>query len=135
MHTKREVDNAKLVRDLQAIAAFPGDASLALTMQGGGILNNPSTTQHLRSARDIYGPIAEPSLAGKSKDLGPIATNIIPVPVEMRREQSGYADVFFWHEKPYLLCIIKPLDLIMVHAVKKGLNSSDGMKHILDTFC
>ena len=133
-HTAREVMEAKEVRDLQKITAFPGDAALAWTMQHGGIINNTSTSQHLRTARDIYGPLAEPSLAGKSKDLGPLKAESVPVVVEMRREQKAYADVFYWHEIPFVLCIVKPLNLVLVHKVTKGLDNSSGMLNILETF-
>ncbi len=76
-------------------------------------VNSPVTGKDVMLATSIYGPPAE-SVAEKSKSHGPAADASVYVPVDLRREQTVYADIFYWHGEPYLLFVVKPLHLLII---------------------
>jgi hypothetical protein len=81
-------------------------------------------------ATSIYGPLAE-TVAGKSKSHGPAADASVYVPVDLRREQTMYADIFCWHGEPYLLFVVKPLHLLITrHLMDKDMVLCKGVYNI-----
>jgi hypothetical protein len=49
-----------------------------------------------------------------------VASREIRVPVHMRRDQAAYADIFYWHNEPFILCVVKPLDMLICRHIPKG---------------
>jgi hypothetical protein len=59
----------------------------------------------------------------------------------MRRDQCIYRDVFYWHNEPFLLAVVKPLDILICrHRVEKGeiaikyMNTNDMLADMLAKF-
>lgn len=123
---KREVAAAKRARLLQERLYFTSDYALAQSIVKGTYLNCDVAPKDLQLAMDIYG-FSDAIAAGKTRDLGPVASREIAVPVHMRRDQSMYADVFWWHNEPFIMAVVKPLDLVIVRHVPKGLDDAEGV--------
>lgn len=121
---RRELLRARGARELQARLYYPSDISLIRTLTGGSMLNATVTGADVKLARDIFGPDPD-ALAGKSKNAGPVSPSEVLVPTFMRKEQTAYADIFYWREIPFLLFIIKPLYLVMGRIVPIGTNNAE----------
>ena len=130
-YPKREVEAACRARLLQERLYFPSHYGLAQSIVKGPYLNCKTTLKDVKLAQDIYGT-SEAAAAGKTKDFGPVPSKEISVPVHMRRDQSIYADVFYWHNELFVLFAFEPLDMIMVHNLPKGADNSIGMKEQIE---
>jgi len=113
MFTKAEVTRAQEARDLSRRLCFPSDASLIKALVNGTVINLPVTAANVVTARTIYGP-DKAALIGKSKGFGPRKELETLVPVNLRAEQVVYVDIFFWRSKAFLLCVVKPLHMLLV---------------------
>ena len=120
---KREVEAAKKARLLQERLYFPSDYALARSITKGAYLNCEVTPKDLQLAQDIYG-FSDAITVGKTRDRGPVASQEIPVPVHMRRDQNMYVDIFYWHNEPFLLGVVKPLDILICRHLSKGADSA-----------
>ena len=121
---RKELLRARGARELQSRLYYPSDLALVRTLTSGSVLNTKVTGADVKLARDLLGP-SESTLAGKSKNAGPVAPSEVLVPSFMRKEQTAYADIFYWREVVFLLFIIKPLYLLMVRVVPTGANNSE----------
>jgi hypothetical protein len=90
----------------------------------GAWLNSGVTAKDIKFARDLYGP-DEAVLAGKTKDLGPVAPAEVLVPIDQRRDQVAYVDIFYWRLEAFVIFIVKPLHLLLCRHCPKGGKSSD----------
>ena len=125
-YSKREVTNAKLARRMMKILYYPSDSLLVRTINNGIIINSPVTGKDVVLATAIYGKAPE-SIAGKAKDYGPVADTNLYVPLDDRREQTVYADIFYWHSMTFLYFVVKPLHMVMTkHVEFKDVESLQG---------
>ena len=69
-------------------------------------------------AVELYGPL-ESQRQGNAREPSNAKANIrtIPVPMHLRGQQTLYADVYFWHERPYFITIAKPICLLITRNV------------------
>jgi hypothetical protein len=81
----------------------------------------------------IYGKAPE-AIAGKAKDHGPSADANVYVPVDERKEQTAYADIFFWHGLAYVVFVIKPLHMLMTrHVDERNLDTmKDAVQYMIN---
>jgi hypothetical protein len=124
-YSRQEIARARRARELMAILYHPSDETMIRTLVNGTMLNCNVTPQDVRLAAKIYGRSA-PFAMGRWKDSGPIRTSEVLVPKQTTKEQTIYADILAWREVPFLLFIIKPLNMLMVQWLPKGSNM-DGM--------
>ncbi len=56
------------------------------------------------------------------------------VPVDDRREQTVYADIFYWHGEPFILFVVKPLHMLMTrHIANKDVMTLQGaVQHMIN---
>lgn len=112
LYSEREVKRAKEARTLMRRLYYPSDVGLARTLTHGVLLEAPVTANDVVLATRIYGKDVA-SLKGKSKDMGPVASNDTLVPSSAVKQQSAFADLFMWRGQTFLLFIMKPLGLLM----------------------
>lgn len=91
--------------------------SLAQSITKGTYLNCEVSLRDLQLVQDIYG-------FSETRDLRPVASNEIQVPVHMRRDQSIYKDVCYFREE---LAIVKPFDLVICRQLPKGIHDAQGI--------
>lgn len=118
-YTKREVTRAAAAREMLRKMYHPSDASLIRTINHGVMTSCGVTGKDVVIATDIWGRDVA-SIQGKSKDLGPADDRRMFVPVMERKEQTVYCDVFHWRQVSFLLFVVKPLRLLMVHWLPKA---------------
>jgi hypothetical protein len=126
----REIKYAQEARYLMRKLYHPSDVALTRTLTQGVFLNSPVTGADVLRATAIYGKDVA-SLKGKTKAGGPVASNEVLVPPTEQKEQTAYADIFFWREIPFLLFILKPLRLLMVQQVV-GAQTAANLKPIFE---
>jgi hypothetical protein len=56
VYTAKQVERAKLARELHCALGHPGDDALCAKLDHGGILNCPVTSRDVRAARSLLGP-------------------------------------------------------------------------------
>lgn len=113
MYSKRDVDAAKLARDVSKVLGYPAPADLELMLRRGVINNAPVTAQDVQRASRIYGPEIA-SLKGKTKSSKPTAVKPVPLPKYVFSELTMLCDIMFVEGDPYLVSVTHPLGLLMV---------------------
>jgi hypothetical protein len=129
-YSKREITRARRARELMEILYHPSDETMIRTLTHGTLLNCDVTPEDVRLAAKIYGR-STPFIMGRWKDRGPQRSSEILVPKLMDKEQLIYADILAWREVPFLLFIIKPLNILMVQWLPKGSNA-EGILEIFE---
>jgi hypothetical protein len=130
LYTKREVQSARLARQLKENLGFPSDGKLVRLITQSGLVNSPVTAQDVYRASKIYGPhIAE--LKGKLKKKSSEIVKIEHIPKPVFVDQVLHCDLMFIDHFPYLVTVVVPLGLKMVcylngsrevAAIRKALN-------------
>lgn len=131
---KREVEAAKRSRLLQERLYFPLDYALAQSITKGTYLNCDVTPKDFQLAQTIYG-FSDTIAAGKTRDMGPVASSEMLAPVHMRRTQSLYLDVWYWHQEPFFIGVFKPLDMVLVRYTPKGVTDAEYTGVQIETKC
>jgi hypothetical protein len=126
-YPKYEIRRARAARHLLEKLYFSSEYQLARTLTNGAYLNCTVTAKYLAFARSLYG-IPEAVLAGKTKDMGPVAPTEVLVPMSARRDQTAYCDVFWWRFETFLLFILKPMYMVVGRYLSKGCHNSDYME-------
>ena len=113
----KEVERARDVQQLIINAGYPGNSEMINIINGNNINNMKFTLKDLANARYIYGT---PSAAIKGK-----ATNIkisTQQPDHLIKSQTTnqhlYVDVMLVRQKPFLIGLSDPLNMIMSHALQ-----------------
>jgi len=130
--TKSELRRAQKALERQRVLCFPGVGTLARTLNKSGWANMSMTAADVRLSTDIYGPETR-TMQGKARQPKNAKAQFtdVPVPLHMRGQQKMYADVFFWREKAYLACIVKPLYLVITRDVPAKALNTDGYRAAL----
>ena len=119
IYSKRELINAKLVKDLISKLGYPSEANLKKMINNGSLINCPVTIKDVTNYYDIYGePIA--SIKGKTVNKKPFIVNKHS---EIRIDKNATtfdinvtitADIMYAFKFPYLVTVSEKLGLIMV---------------------
>ena len=107
-YTKHEVTKAQAARRLQAIFGYAIGNQRMKTRLNIGIQGNHITPDDLDRANAIYGtqvPKIRGTTTCKTAHKVPIHR---PLTVK-KEEQSLYMDIFWCHQLPFLLCLLKPI--------------------------
>lgn len=116
-YSKREVEQAKLARNVSDRLGHPSTQQLVKMINSGSILNCPITADDVIRANDIYGP-AVPSLKGKTNSQRPIAVKIPELNnLHAKRSQTLHVDIMFVGECKFLISVSSPLELTMITTI------------------
>ena len=113
LYTKRQVEDAKIARDLKKQLGYASDKDLIKLINSGGIINCPVTAHDVYRASRIYG-YDIPSLKGKSKIKPSAIIKIEHVPRPVVSELTLHVDLMAIEGDPYLITVSTPLGLTMV---------------------
>jgi hypothetical protein len=114
-YTKREIKQAEEAKGFMKKTGYPSVADAIKIIESGAIMDCPITPADILRARDIWGPDLA-SLKGKTvhKKLKRVREDFLPKPKESTAVQNMYADICFLDDKPYMLSITQPLNMIML---------------------
>ena len=115
LFTKREIQQAKLAKDLVRKLGYPSIHDVIKMINQGIIINCPVTVQDIQRSIQVYGEDIA-SLKGKITDTAPtiVNTNTLFNNTLIPTNQSMHCDIVFIFEDPYLVSVATPLDLVMV---------------------
>jgi hypothetical protein len=130
--TKAEVKRAQRAKKLQRVLGYPGLGTLAHSLNKSTWTNMDVTAADVRLAHDIYGPevSARQGKARQPKNATAVITRV-PVPLHMRGQQNLYVDLFFWREQAYLICVAKPLCLVITRDIPPQMMNTAGYERAL----
>ena len=65
---------------------------------------------------------------------GPSSDTNVYVPIDDRREQTVYADIFYWHSMAFIIFVVKPIHMLMTkHITAKDIASLQGpVQHMIN---
>ena len=121
--TKREVNSAKLAREVIRRLGYPSDVDMNEMIHSGAMIESPVTVHDVRRAKDIYGDVIA-SLKGKSKAKRSVIANVESIPRTISSDLVLHVDIMFVDTVPYLLSISEPLELLMVNKCVLGRSTS-----------
>jgi hypothetical protein len=117
-YSRRDIDRALSSRKMRRRLYYPSDGALIRTVTKRTMLECEVTGQDVTLATKIYGQDVA-SLQGKTKDMSPVADTTMYVHPMEQKEQTVYADIFYWRDMTFVLFIVKPLRLRMVQWMPK----------------
>ena len=128
LYPPREVIAAKAARRLIETLGFPSSKSTIELITS--LINNAVSSQDVTRADRIFGP-AISALKGKTTQRKAKAVPINLAEAKIQIEQVLEVDIFFVKGIIFLLGVFSPLDLAMVHALKRRTASciADGLQH------
>ena len=119
-YSKREINNAKIARQLQKRLGYPTTESMVRMIRSATIKDIPITEQDVIRADIIYGKdisaIKGRMTKSKAKHVEYEQTNL----QTSNMNQTLHADIMFVEGKPYLVSISSPLCITMVTELKDG---------------
>ena len=123
--TIREVKKAEHARKIMEQLGYPSESDMKSIILQGGIVNIPVTTSDVARAEVIFGRDLA-VIKGKSTRGRPTAE---PQLNRVRKAEVKilhmYTDIFHIRKRSFLLSVLKPINLLMVHALKDRYKSSD----------
>jgi len=130
-YSKRDVQSAKLAREVVRRLGYPSDADINEMINAGAIIESPVTVHDVRRAKAIYGDVIA-SLKGKSKAKSPVIANVETIPRIISSDLVLHVDLMYVDGTPYLLSISTPLELLMVNKCTSGRSTSQVKQVIMD---
>ena len=116
MYSKREIREAKELRELSKRMAYPSSADLSSMLRKGLINNAPVSYKSVQVANDIYGPEVG-ALKGKTKLQKPTVIKPLPLPRLVTAELTMLCDLMFVEGDKSLVSVTLPLGLLMVSPI------------------
>ena len=113
IYTARELEQAKLARELSKYTGYPSPAALIKLINSGSIINCPVTAHDVIRAADIYGPELG-SLRGKTHQRSGMSYRPESLPRVVPAEQVLNVDLMFINGRVFLISRSAPLALTMV---------------------
>ena len=115
-YTKKEIGRAIQARELLKKLGFVSYAEAKRVLNTGVMINCPLTSSDIDRAEEIYGPdVAQ--LKGKMTNQGPVSAKR-PENVEViRSDQVCHVDIAHLDRIPFMINIVKPLNLLMITQV------------------
>jgi hypothetical protein len=112
-YSRREVEDAKRARDFIRKMGYPSPKQAIDLIQSGSVYNCPVTVHDIIRAERIFGSDIA-SLKGKRVHMKDPAIKHEYVSKPVSEIQSLHADLLFVDNKPYLITVSTPLNLILV---------------------
>ena len=109
--TNDEVKRADIALKLMQQLGYPSAGELAKALSSGAIVNCPITSQDVIRMIEIYGN--EANLKGKMVDKGAVATVPQEIVAQVRTVQTMHCDIVYFDELPFLITVVKPLNLLL----------------------
>ena len=114
----KEVAAAEEANSLIKKLGFPPSSSLVKLLQNGAINDAPCNSADVHRAEKIFGKNV-PGLKGRStRRKQKIARNIEFLENRLPQRQHGYSDVMFVNKQPFLITVVRPLDLVLTTKIK-----------------
>ena len=113
-YTSREISAAREAKELVRRLGYPSPSSVINSVNKGFLINSPISANDLYRAYKIYGPDIA-ALKGKSvaSPSAKIKAEYVERPIV--KVQQLFVDIMYVNEEPYLLGVILPIDLTIVH--------------------
>ena len=115
--SKREVEDAKIARDLSAKLGFPSSGILAKFLNRGGIINCPITSTDVRRAEHIYGKDIG-AIKGKTTKRTPVDSKHETSEIKVRVNQEIHVDIMFVEGLSFLVSVATPLTYAQITDLK-----------------
>ena len=108
-YTKRQISQAKLAREFQAIVGNPSTNDLKAIVSANQIANCPITVDDIDRAETIYGP-SVPILKGKTTRRSPdrVVSDYLNIPkkvIEANKNVDLSGDIFFINKIPFFTTV------------------------------
>ena len=108
MYTKREVEEAKQMRELHRMLAYPSYKDISEAITSSTLIDCPVTIQSLRRSTDFYGT-PEGILKGKTTHSFTLSDKIITITRPAGNNVNLHGDIFLIKGIAFLLTFGNPL--------------------------
>ena len=127
LYSRREVVQARRVRDMEARLAYVPPAELRKILNSGAIIECPITSADVQKAEKIYGA-AVPGLKGRTVRRTPLdRRNIEPAGAAADMALHMHMDVMYVNTHPFLLGVFMPINLTVVTTLE-GFNRKQSIR-------
>jgi hypothetical protein len=115
-YTQREVEDARAVREAQAMLGHPTNRDFLGMIRSGMILNCPVTPSAVQNANRIFSPDLA-GVRGRTVQRPPesVTTNYVQIPgalLEQHQRVTLAVDVMFVNRVPFLVSVARGLNLV-----------------------